>query len=186
MAQPEGASLRPWMVNSSCTEPSAVPSAFLMKRASRIGPVWVINEGIVLVAPLSCAAVRNCGFCDGLVPPTVGWEWHWKQLYPLKEGPSPTIFVVPVLFGSPLGLAGVSNTERAWNQSPVRFPPPATTFPAPSAPLASPGSCMSSTLVAGNFALGKLMLCVPAGRGPGSTGTVEVCACNTAVENNMA
>jgi hypothetical protein len=45
---------------------AAVPAAFIRsgKRASRTGPSWAMNEGMVLVAPSSKTA-SNCGFETG-------------------------------------------------------------------------------------------------------------------------
>src|SRR5436853_1587986 len=68
----------------------------------------------------------------GLLPPTVGWEWHWKQLVPLNEGPRPVIDAPPVCATGPT-TAGVSKTVSDSNQNPVWLPPFATTLPAPSA-----------------------------------------------------
>src|SRR5258708_24292065 len=67
-----------------------------MNRASSTGPLFVMKEGTVLVAP-SRVARATCGFgtgfcgllSPGLAPPNVGWAWHMAQLLPLKLGPKP-------------------------------------------------------------------------------------------------
>ncbi len=65
-------STRPLMTKSACTPPSGVPSACRLKRASRIGPLSVTNDGTVLRAP-NAVATAICGFVAGLVPPIAGW-----------------------------------------------------------------------------------------------------------------
>ena len=74
MAQP-GASARPVMTKRSCTPPSGVPSGFFTKRASRTGPLSVMNDGILFFAPFN-VATAICGLTAGLVPPTAGWRWQ--------------------------------------------------------------------------------------------------------------
>src|SRR5450432_4285401 len=67
-----------------------------MNRASRTGPLALMNEGTLLVAPSSIAS-SSCGlgmgFCGldkpGLLPPVAGCAWHMAQLFALKVGPSP-------------------------------------------------------------------------------------------------
>src|SRR6478609_12204438 len=83
-AQPAGASVRPVMVNRSCTPPSGVPSEFLTKRTSSAGAFGVRKVGIVLLA-LSRLAMPLWGFGVGLLPPTTGCEWQRKQLLPLNR-----------------------------------------------------------------------------------------------------
>src|ERR1700732_684943 len=68
-----------------------------MKRASRTGPLEVMNEGTVFVAPCFVASAicglgtGTCGLKGaGLVPPVAGCAWHIAQLLPLNVGPSPT------------------------------------------------------------------------------------------------
>ena len=82
-----GASVRPVITKRACTLPSGTPLLFL-KRASRIGPFAVINQGIVFVAPFKWATSGR-GFCAGLVPPIAGCEWQEKHWFELKRGPSP-------------------------------------------------------------------------------------------------
>ena len=48
----------------------------------------------------------------GLLPPTVGWEWHWKQLTALKDGPRPGNVPAPVCGPGPTS-ALTSNTANA-------------------------------------------------------------------------
>src|SRR5271155_5807988 len=114
-----------------------------MKRASRTGPLAVINEGIALVAPSRFAAPTS-GFVPGLEPPTVGWEWHIVQLLPLKAGPSPTPGSANMLLAVEL-----PETEKICLKI---FCPPPQNF------------CMST-----ESANGKRVAFPPAlGRGPGS------------------
>src|SRR6516225_6733049 len=71
MLQP-AASARPVMTKRLCTAPSGVPSGFRLKRASRIGPLFVMNHGNVFFAPLSVAtAIR--GFGVVLLSQKSGW-----------------------------------------------------------------------------------------------------------------
>jgi hypothetical protein len=70
-----GASDRPCIEKRSCTPPSGVPSGLSAKRASRIGPFAVMNDGIAFVAPIAFASV-TCGFVAGLEPPTAGNMWQ--------------------------------------------------------------------------------------------------------------
>src|SRR5580704_19171030 len=75
-----------------------------MKRAARTGPLAVMNEGTVFLAP-SRVASATCGFATGfcglvnpgLDPPIAGCAWHIAQLFPLNVGPSPLpASIVPV------------------------------------------------------------------------------------------
>src|SRR6478672_4086412 len=92
-----GASKRPWMEYRLCTPPSNPPAVFMMKRASRTGPLGKMNGGTTLVAPSSVASAI-CGlgtgftglFNPGLLPPTAGSAWHSAQPLPLNPGPRPT------------------------------------------------------------------------------------------------
>src|SRR5579859_776419 len=90
-----GASERPLMVNRSWTPPSGVPSGLLTKRASRTGPLALMNgwangvpprnvnwrflglqaELFAQPAAASCATA-TCGFVIGLVPPGAGCAWQ--------------------------------------------------------------------------------------------------------------
>src|SRR4051812_36026884 len=88
MLQP-GASERPVITNRPCTPPSGDPSRLRTKRASRIGPLAVMNDGTTFFAPIK-VATATCGFVAGLVPPIVGWEWHPEQLSRLNVGPRPS------------------------------------------------------------------------------------------------
>src|SRR5262245_58555190 len=92
------ASARPETVYRCSTPPFgalvlSVPLEFKEsgKRASRVGPVAVMNEGMVLVAPLTMPAEITVasGLVAGLVPPMVGCEWQPEQELKLKRGPSP-------------------------------------------------------------------------------------------------
>jgi hypothetical protein len=71
---------------------AAVPAAFIRsgKRASRTGPSWAMNEGMVLVAPSSKTA-SNCGFETGLDPPGASCAWELPKLFELYAGPSPEL-----------------------------------------------------------------------------------------------
>src|SRR5262249_50754965 len=90
------ASDRPVIVYRAWTPPSSAPLEVLIKRASRMGPSAVINDGTAFVAPSNVASAP-CGFCTeccglvspGLLPPPDGSAWHCAQLLPLKVGPSP-------------------------------------------------------------------------------------------------
>ena len=48
------------------------PSGLYRKRASRIGPSGLMNEGTLLRAPKALAS-GTWGLLRGLVPPTAGW-----------------------------------------------------------------------------------------------------------------
>ena len=89
MLQP-AASVRPVMTKRLCTPPSGVPFGFRLKRASRIGPLFVMNHGDVFFAPLSLATAIK-GFAAGLVPPTAGCKWQDEHWLELKRGPSPLL-----------------------------------------------------------------------------------------------
>src|SRR6185436_17760974 len=88
MLQP-GASSRPVIVYRSCTPPSGLPSAFLMKRTSRTGPVAVMNGGTLFLA-WSFPAKATCGFTGGLDPPIAGCEWQPPQPSRFMVGPNPS------------------------------------------------------------------------------------------------
>src|SRR5215468_4063699 len=171
------------------------PAKPLGKRTSRTGPVpSALRIGLkpagAVVTAVSCAWVGAspiCGFplgkpgvgiplvLPGLLPPTVGWEWHWKQLTALNEGPRPGKVEPPVWATGPT-TALTSNTASAWNQKPVRLLLKLTTLPAPPSPMLSAGCTVSMHGGAvGNFADwiapavgGQNGLLVPTGRGPGS------------------
>src|SRR5437667_2313200 len=174
---------------------SALPLAAtaLGKRASRTGPVALMKELTACNCP-EVGASPTCGFplgnpgvsLLGLLPPTVGWEWHWKQLNPLKDGPRPGIVDPPVCATGPT-TATVSKTVSASNQNPVWLPPLAITLPAPSAGgLVCAGCTVSMQFGAvGNLAptrgpaggqMARAGFTLPTGRGPGS-----VCAWSTVV-----
>src|SRR5712671_3684140 len=85
MLQP-GASERPLMTKRSWTPPSGVPSGLRTKRASRTGPVAVMKDGAVFLAP-AAVATATCGLVGGLDPPAAGCAWHPPQPSRLKRGP---------------------------------------------------------------------------------------------------
>ena len=89
MLQP-AASVRPVITKRASTPLSGVPVGFRLKRASRIGPLFVRNHGNVFFAPLSSATAIK-GFEAGLVPPTAGCKWHDEHWLELKRGPSPLL-----------------------------------------------------------------------------------------------
>src|SRR5207245_2742090 len=73
MLQP-GASLCPAITNRAWTPPSREPSGLNWKRASRIGPLAVMNDGKPLPTnPRSEVILATSGFTAGLVPPVAGW-----------------------------------------------------------------------------------------------------------------
>jgi hypothetical protein len=79
-----------WLITySACTPPSAWPFGSRLKRASRMGPFSVMNEGTVLRAP-NAVAMANWGFTAGAVPPIAGWLWQPPQPSRLKRGPRPS------------------------------------------------------------------------------------------------
>src|SRR5882672_11744376 len=92
------ASARPETVYRSSTPPLGAPVLTVPfelkkngKRASRVGPVAVMKEGIELVAPLTMPALITVasGLFAAPEPPNVGCEWqpaHWLKL---KRGPNP-------------------------------------------------------------------------------------------------
>src|SRR5689334_5880843 len=89
------ASVRPVIVYRSSTPPfglftSGLPNESKKngKRASRTGPVDVMNDGIVFRAPSAVASV-TCGLVAGALPPTAGAAWQNAQLLELKRGPRP-------------------------------------------------------------------------------------------------
>src|SRR5436189_279431 len=84
------ASLRPVMTNRLCTPPSLVPSGLRLKRASRMGPLCVMNHGTTFLAPSSVAILIK-GLVAGLDPPTLGCEWQDRHWFEVKRGPSPTL-----------------------------------------------------------------------------------------------
>src|SRR6185437_9424685 len=107
------ASARPLTVNMVSTPPFglfrlAVPLALKKngKRASRTGPVAVMNDGMVLVLPLTTplAITWLCGLAPilgktlalGLDPPGAGCEWHAPHESRLNRGPRPGLSPVTV------------------------------------------------------------------------------------------
>src|SRR5579859_1987895 len=111
--QPVPPSGRPLTVNSASTPPFGlavftVPFALKKngKRASRVGPVAVMKDGVVFVVlqamaftPSSacvCATplaqfptTLNSGLLAGPVPPIAGCEWHPEHWLKLNRGPRP-------------------------------------------------------------------------------------------------
>src|SRR5882672_10295029 len=83
------ASTRPLMTNNECTPPSRCPLDKNLKRASRIGPLALMNVGRMFLAPSAVATVA-CGLTGGDDPPCVGKLWQPSQLSRLKRGPSPS------------------------------------------------------------------------------------------------
>src|ERR1700733_1016055 len=126
MLQP-AASLRPVMTNRSCTAPSLVPLEFRLKRASRMGPAWLMNHGTTLFAPLRLA-IPISGFRGGLDPPAAGCEWQDKHWFELKRGPSP-VLLPPLTVSMSVNLARPSLKNAI--SSEVR---PGRGAPAPGAP----------------------------------------------------
>src|SRR5580704_6831635 len=65
------------------------------KRASRVGPLAVMNDGMALVEPLTMPLpiTWNWGLFAGPVPPTAGCEWHPEHWLRLIRGPKPLLFV---------------------------------------------------------------------------------------------
>ena len=62
-------------------------------RASRVGPVAVMNDGVVLPGATPLLTNWNCGLTAGPVPPIAGCAWHELQLFELNRGPRPTLAV---------------------------------------------------------------------------------------------
>src|SRR6478672_8608893 len=112
-----GASKRPRMEYKLCTPPSNPPAVFMMKRASRTGPLGKMKGGTALVAPSSVASA-TCGLGTGLtgllnpglLPPTAGSAWHCAQLLPLNPGPRPFPSSPAIV---PLTESTSENTSRA-------------------------------------------------------------------------
>src|SRR5262249_34181847 len=88
MLQP-AASERPVITKRACTPPSGVPSGLRTKRASRTGPLAVMNDGTTFLAPCAVATATR-GLVVGLEPPAASWEWQPAQLSRLKRGPKPS------------------------------------------------------------------------------------------------
>lgn len=137
MLQP-WASTREVITRRSCTPPSGVPSGFLIKRASRIGPFAVMKDGTVLVLEPPLAAIAGNGLIAGLLPPMLGCEWHAAQLSALKRGPRPepgAPFTVPDTesISWKIACADVKNCF-------CNVVSPDSEPPAPGAPPRTPGS----------------------------------------------
>src|SRR6266849_6542991 len=146
------ASLRPVMVNRSSTPPlgrvvSGLPnwSKKNGKRTSRTGPLVVMNDGMVFLAPSAVASV-TCGLTDGLLPPVAGCAWQKAQLLELKRGPRPDpASMVPDTESTSL------NVSRAVLKN-VRLPAgllaatEARGPPAAAAPVRTPGSVCANAL----------------------------------------
>src|SRR5579862_4881567 len=105
MLQP-AASPRPVMTKRLWTPPSLVPFGFRLKRASRMGPFCVMNQGATFLAPLRVATPIK-GFRVGLDPPAAGCEWQDKHWFELKRGPSP-LLLPPVTTSISANLASPS------------------------------------------------------------------------------
>src|ERR1700730_18684686 len=130
MAQPIGLSPRPAMVKISCTLPSGLPSACLMKRASRTGPLEVMKEGTVFQGAI-VAARASWGLTAGLVPPRAGWMWQPPQESRLNRGPSPS---------ATASTCENCGTPWLWKKSSSPAVRPPIGAPAPGAPPRGPGS----------------------------------------------
>jgi len=78
----------PVITNRSWTLPSELPSGCCLKRASRIGPAAVMNQGTVFFAPFRVATAIS-GLEAGLVPPGPGCKWQPRHWFELKRGPRP-------------------------------------------------------------------------------------------------
>src|SRR5277367_5825440 len=92
------ASERPVTVYRSSTPPLGalvltVPFALKKngKRASRVGPLAVMKNGVVLPGATPLPVNWNCGLTAGPVPPTAGCAWHELQLLELNRGPRPLL-----------------------------------------------------------------------------------------------
>src|SRR5437899_2272415 len=88
------ASARPVMVKIVSTPPLGLLGLGLPlaskkngKRASRVGPVWVINAGRVSRGASELPATENCGLVALPVPPMAGWAWQIPQETSLNRGP---------------------------------------------------------------------------------------------------
>src|SRR2546425_8247817 len=82
-------SFRPLMTNNAWTPPSRLPFGLYLKRASRTGPLRVMNEGTVLSAPKAVATATS-GFTAGLVPPVGGWGGEPTQPSGVERGARPS------------------------------------------------------------------------------------------------
>src|SRR5579863_7450864 len=116
-----------------------------MKRASRIGPDALTNDGTAFFAP-SKVATATSGLVAGLVPPTVGKAWQPAQPLRLKRGPSPTP-------GSPGRFPETESTSRnrfcaAAKKFCSLVLSPASGPPAPGGPTRGPGSTTRALSVA--------------------------------------
>src|SRR5580692_13099953 len=85
------ASCRPVTVNRSSTPPLGslvltVPFALKKNgnRASRVGPLAVMKDGVVLSGATPSLVNWNCGLIAGPVPPTAGCAWQELQLLELN------------------------------------------------------------------------------------------------------
>ena len=77
------------------------------KRASRVGPVAVIKDGVVSLGAVPLLVKLNWGLVAAPVPPTAGCAWQELQLVELKRGPKPLL---------PVGLLETDSTswKRFW------------------------------------------------------------------------
>src|SRR5437879_86465 len=132
MLQPT-ASLRPVITNRSWTLPSAVPSGCCLKRASRIGPAAVMNQGTTFFAPVRVATAIS-GLEAGLVPPGPGCKWQPRHWFELKRGPRP-------LWSAPVTVLTSAKRVRPSLKNVVSSAArPFSGPPAPAAPPRTPGS----------------------------------------------
>jgi hypothetical protein len=71
----------------------AEPSELKKKgnRASRVGPLAVINDGVVSLGATPLPANANWGLVAGPLPPIAGCAWQETHETELKRGPKPLL-----------------------------------------------------------------------------------------------
>src|ERR1700722_16825863 len=92
------ASERPVTVNRSSTPPLGAlvfTEPLLLKkngnRASRVGPLAVIKDGVVSLGATPALLNWNWGLIAAPDPPIAGCAWHELQLFELNRGPRPLL-----------------------------------------------------------------------------------------------
>jgi hypothetical protein len=92
------ASERPLTVNRSSTPPLGAlvfAEPFELKkngnRASRVGPLAVMNDGVVSLGATLLPANPNWGLVAGPLPPIAGCVWQETHETELKRGPKPLL-----------------------------------------------------------------------------------------------
>src|ERR1700691_673329 len=139
------ASERPVTVNRSSTPPlgSLVLTEPLLlkkngKRASRVGPVAVIKDGVVFRGATPLFTNWACGLLAAPLPPKAGCAWQELQLFELNRGPKPLL---------PAALPETDSTawKRFWPSvkkasSAELLLTEESTAPVPRLPLCTPGS----------------------------------------------